>query len=436
MDIQSYIETSLIPRLAMLDEITLDNLDEGMELKNEILGLIKSRYAYALHKEIIPFYEKYIYGDKKIFHSSHNHIRFVIEQIMESDPYFGEWFQGIDLIPLIEEWKNLNSEYINRAVFNIMQTALTNGYDNEWTELSETIRIRLLDEVEYGTSWSREALAIVHGICMIYQSTHSDDVKMQLVEQMKNNWDFLRYLYSAMFKSVIGFKFNNLIQVANMIHGKTGYHPYAHLFYAAFAEHADDLCKKKEDEKKMEKHLNKIIEVMETTPVSKNLDELCNILFPEKLREYLNKHRPKDARQLREEINELQAKLAETTKQMTEQIQEMANKMKALIDTTNCVKETPQDYVTIKEIEEELMKLPEGMAFDVYGKLNTLLVGNEAWAKNTKDIRDRILQRIQTSKPTINAGHYYAPGSTHEDSSQHINIDNTQSFENKQIGQA
>ena len=175
---------------------------------------------------------------------------------------------------------------------------------------------------------------------------------------------------------------------------------------------------------------------METTPVSKNLDELCNILFPEKLREYLNKHRPKDARQLREEINELQAKLAETTKQMTEQIQEMANKMKALIDTTNCVKETPQDYVTIKEIEEELMKLPEGMAFDVYGKLNTLLVGNEAWAKNTKDIRDRILQRIQTSKPTINAGHYYAPGSTHEDSSQHINIDNTQSFDNKQIGQA
>lgn len=431
MDIQSYIETSLIPRLAMLDEITHDNLDEGMELKNEILDLIKSRYAYALHKEIIPFYEKYIYGDKKIFHSSPNHIRFVIEQIMESDPYFGEWFQGIDLIPLIEEWKNLNSEYINRAVFNIMQTALTNGYDNEWTELSETIRIRLLDEVEYGTSWSREALAIVHGICMIYQSTHSDDVKMQLVEQMKNNWDFLRYLYSAMFKSVIGFKFNNLIQVANMIHGKTGYHPYAHLFYAAFAEHADDICRKKEDEKKIEKHLNKIVEVMETTPVSNSLDELCNILFPKKLREYLYKHRPKDARQLRGEIDELQAKLAETTKQMTEQIQEMANKMKALIDSTICVKEMPQDYVTIKEIEEELMKLPGGIALEVYGQLNILLVGNEAWTKNAKDIRNRILQRIQSSSSqTIQAEHYYASGSTHDDSSQHINLDN------KQIGQA
>lgn len=415
----------------MLDEIMHSDLNEGMKFKNEIIGLINTQYAYALHKEITPFYEKYIYGDKTLFDSSHIHIRFVIEQIMQSDPYFGEWFQGIDLIPLIEEWKNLNSEYINRAVFNIMQTALTNGYDNEWTELSETIRIRLLDEVEYGTSWSREALAIVHGICMIYQSTHSDDVKMQLVEQMKNNWDFLRYLYSAMFKSVIGFKFNNLIQVANMIHGKTGYHPYAHLFYAAFAEHADDICRKKEDEKKIEKHLNKIVEVMETTPVSKNLDELCNILFPEKLREYLNKHRPKDARQLRGEIDELQAKLAETTKQMTEQIQEMANKMKALIDSTICVKEMPQDYVTIKEIEEELMKLPGGIALEVYGQLNILLVGNEAWTKNAKDIRNRILQRIQSSSPqTIQAEHYYASGSTHDDSSQHINLDN------KQIGQA
>ena len=89
--------------------------------------------------------------------------------------------------------------------------------------------------------------------------------------------------------------------------------------------------------------------------------------------------------------------------------------------------------IPIEVISDELRNLSErfpGMAYEVYEKLNALLIKNEAWANHSAGIRDMIWERMQ--QPTVQATHYYASGSTHNDGSKHLFMNNS----NKQIGQA
>ena len=405
---KNYIRTSLIPRMTMLD--TTKDFEVSSRLRNEMHGVLKSTHAHLLHEALIPFYEKYIHFDTELFDHSHISLRLEIWELLETDPYFGQWLESFDLLELVENWWCEESESRYNVIIHLMKSALNSGYDNDWEKLTDDFRFRLLAEVECGTPWSREVCAIMHGICMILKSSAEEKEKMQMLEQMKNEWDFLRYMYSVMFRQLIGCNYKNFTQVANMIHFRPVYHPYAHLFYAIFVERADEFVKRKADQKKIEGHLKMIEEVMECTPKSDALDGLCNLLFPEELNEYLAKHRPKDARQLREEIAQLREELGETTRQMNQQVQAMADKMKALVEAS----------VPIEEITQELLMLDYKEAMEVFKQLNTLLLNNKAGVKNARSIRDRNYQMKNDTKggDTYN----YASGATHNDGRTTLNI--------------
>ena len=405
---KSYIHSSLIPRMTILD--TTKNFEVSSKLRNEMHAVFKGKHAHLLHEAMKPFYEKYIHLDTGIFEHSHISLRLEIWNLIEIDPYFGQWFENYDLLDLAEnKWCTVTeSQY--HIIFHLMKCALNGGYDNDWKKLADDFRFRLLSEVECGTPWSREVYAIMNGICMIWKSSADESEKMQLLDKMKNDWDFLKYLYSVMFRQIIGCSYKNFTQVANMIHFRSSYHPYAHLFYAVFVERADEFVKEKTDQKKIEKHLNKMVEVMESTPKSDDLNDLCNLLFPEELNEYLARHRPKDARQLREEIACLREELGETTRQMNQQVQAMADKMKALLEAS----------VPIEEIEQELLMLDYNEAMGVFRQLNTLLLNNKAWVNNAGSIRNEIYKLKNETKggDTYN----YAFGATHNDGRRTLNI--------------
>lgn len=417
-----HIQNSLIPRLAMLD----GKDESAVKLYDECLDFFKGEYSYDLHVELRPFYEKYMHGDVEFFSSAHAYSRMMVSELMGEDPHFCHWLRDKDLVAIVREWGACAQESVSAPMFHMVQCALQGGYENDWTALIGAFRQMLFEEAEYGTPWSREACAIMHAVSVIYNAPLGEPKKDELFGLLREEWDFLKYLYSVMFRSVFGCKFKNLVQVANVIHNQAVYHPYAHLFYAVFAERADELCKTRTDAKKIEKHLAKIQEVMDTTPSSNKLDDLCDLLFPEELCKYLEKHRPKAPRQLREEITQLRNMLEDTRKQMSLQIQETAAKMAALVETS----------VPIKDIEKELMHLPDGMAWDIFGKLNTLLMTNMAWVKSAVGIRNKLLERMQTPTPTVQATNYYASGATHEDRSQHVSVESGQMIDNKRIGQA
>lgn len=405
---KSYIQSSLIPRLTMLD--ATKDFEVSSRLRKEMHDIFKGGHAHLLHEAMIPFYEKYIRFDTELFDHSHVSLNLEIWNMLETDPYFGQWFENFNLLDLAENYWCEEKESRYNVIFHLMKCALSNGYDNDWEKLADDFRFRLLSEVECGTPWSREVYAIMNGICMIWKSSADESEKMQLLDQMKDYWDFLRYLYSVMFRQLIGCNYKNFNQVANMIHFRSAYHPYAHLFYAVFVERADEFIKRKTDRKKIEEHLKKIEIVMESTPKSDELDALCDLLFPEELNEYLAKHRSKDARQLREEIAHLREELGETTRQMNQQVQAMADKMKALVEAS----------VPIEEIEQELLLLDYNEAMGVFKQLNTLLLNNKAWVNNAGSIRNRIYQLKNVAKggDTYN----YNSGAIHNDGRTTMNI--------------
>lgn len=416
------IQNSLIPRLAMLD----GKDESAARLYNECLDLFKGEYSYDLHVELRPFYEKYMHGDAEFFSSVRTYSRMMVSNLMGEDPHFCHWLREKDLVAIVQEWGVRAQGSVSESMFHVVRCALLGGYENDWMALTGTFRQLLFEEAEYGTPWSREAYAVMHAISVICSAPLGDTKKAELLELLRDEWDFLKYLYSVMFRSVFGCRLKNLVQIANMIHNQAVYHPYAHLFYVVFAERADELCNSKADEKKVEKHLTKILNVMESTPPSEKLDELCDLLFPDELRKCLEKHRPKDTRQLREEISQLREELADTYRMMASQIQDTAAKIAALVETS----------VPIKDIEDELMNLPDGMAWDIFGKLNTLLMANAAWGKNAIGIRNRLLERMQNPAPTVHATNYYASGATHDDRSHHISVEEAKMIDNKRIGQA
>ena len=405
---KNYIHSSLIPRMTMLD--ATKDFEVSSKLRDEMHTVFMSGHAYLLHEAMIPFYERYIRLDTELFDHSRISLQLEIRSLMEVDPYFGQWFENYNLLDEAENWCCGVTESQYNNIFHLMKCALNGGYDNDWGKLADDFRFCLLSEVECGTPWSREVYAIMNGICMIWKSSADENEKMQMFGKMKDNWNFLRYLYSVMFRQLIGCNYKNFTQVANMIHFRSAYHPYAHLFYAVFVERADEFVKRKSDRKKMEEHLKKIEEVMESTPKSDALDALCDLLFPEELSEYLAKHRPKDARQLKEEIAQLREELGETTRQMNQQVQAMADKMKALLEAS----------VPIEEIEQELLMLDYKEAMGVFMQLNTLLLNNKAWMNNARSIRNRIYQLKNAGKggDTYN----YGPGSTHNDGRRTLNI--------------
>jgi hypothetical protein len=204
-------------------------------------AVFKGRHAHLLHEAMIPFYEKYIHLDSEIFDHSHISLELEISDLMKIDPYIGQWFENYDLLDVVGNWWVEETESQYNIIFHLMKCVLNGGYDNDWEKLADDFRFRLLSEVECGTPWSREVYAIMNGICMIWKSSADESEKMQLLDKMKGYWDFLKYLYSVMFRQLIGCNYRNFAQVANMIHFRSAYHPYAHLFYAVFVERADAL---------------------------------------------------------------------------------------------------------------------------------------------------------------------------------------------------
>ena len=80
---KNYIQSSLIPRMTMLD--TTRNFEVSSKLRNEMHEIFKGKHAHLLHEAMIPFYEKYIHLDSEIFDHSHISLELEISDLMKID---------------------------------------------------------------------------------------------------------------------------------------------------------------------------------------------------------------------------------------------------------------------------------------------------------------------------------------------------------------
>lgn len=420
---QHYIGCFIIPSLGkIISEQRIENEIDFKTMAHMMREFcVHKEHGKHLHEWLKPFYRMYFYADRQLW--ALDDVAQLIGELADCDDCFPDWAQEQDLMEMTACWSEyIQTEEHTQAYWEVLERLLYADYRAEWEKIGFDLAEKLLNEEVYGNYLSSEVYAVLHGLSMICATDLSAEDKQEMFALMRRKWKFMKHLYSVAFRHVIGSKFKNMIQVVNQIHGHAGHHPYAHLIYDILADRADDFCKKKGDARKLENHLRKIEDVMTGTPANNELDELSHILFPEELNRQLEKNRPKSYQQLKGELETLKEEMAVQREQMNERIGQMAEQLKKMAEAS----------VPISDIERELLNLPEGMAWDVFGKLNTLLMTNAAWMTNAVFIRNKILNRMQNPQPNVQATHYYASGSTHNDDSKHISVTN----DKKQIGQS
>ena len=228
-----------------------------------------------------------------------------------------------------------------------------------------------------GNQYSRAVYCMFHGFVMIGRTTFPWQEKIALYSQFCSHWFVLRFLYSALFRCIIGCRFTNFVQIPNQMKSRVDYHPYLHLFYATAMEQKEVICNRGAKRDKLEASLEEI-RVLASKEPSDELNELCSILFPKVWKNYIEKHRLKDYKELEEELQRI-----------TAQVRTLAEQLSSMI--------------SVDVIAQKLLDLPPQTARAVFLELNAMLMGNEAWVKIQADLYNRILAR--TKAPEVKIEH-------------------------------
>lgn len=374
----------------------------------------RDRLGYAM----LPFYQNYFYADSSILGYGKWEVREVIRYCMENDDSFYNWLSdGYNLLETAHCWaeyhKKCCQSHHTDAFLRLLESMSHTFYLYECLVESGDIRQELIRERIEGNAYSREVYCIMHAFITIWHEEHSTlEQRIRLFKLLSRHWNYIRAIYSAMLQCVVGYGYTEIAAIAHSVKKDIRHRPYIHLFYSAVMEHKERIIRSGTKRDKLENALAALREIVTSTEPSDELNELCRILFSDKLKEYLERHRLKSYRELESEVNVLRSNLEKNANEM----QSLINKQVEMLSETS---------IPIEVIYDELKNLSErfpGMAYEVYEKLNALLIKNEAWSKNSAKIRDMIWEKMY--QPTIQATNYFGAGSINNDNQRHLYITN------------
>ena len=142
-------------------------------------------------------------------------------------------------------------------------------------------------------------------------------------------------------------------------------------------EQKEVICNRGAKRDKLETSLEEIRVIASKEP-SNELNELCSILFPKVWKDYIEKHRLKNYKELEEELKRINAQIITLAEQLS-------------------------NTISVDVIAQKLLDLPPQTARAVFLELNAMLMGNKAWVKIQEELYGRILAR--TNNPEMKIGH-------------------------------
>lgn len=371
--------------------------------------LIVQGEAHHLHTVMEPFYDMWLEDSPRLDWTS----RSIISDIAQIDPMFGGWASRQDLMKMARAWAvRGGGEEMLTLMCCMIHGENYEPYcgENTYEEVTEELRYQRVN----GNSNSGEIYALLHAFITIVMSPPRYGRRQQLFQLMKTHWDFLRHVYCVMTGCIIGLGFANFVSLANNLkNGK--YRPYLHLVYWFLADNADTLCAKKQ-QKGMVKALTALQDIMDSTEPNHELDELCQMLFPEEVKEMLTKHPKTPYRQLETEnhvlkVQNIELKVENTVlkkehSQLRQQMMVLREEHDELMRQVErkqdeiahevalqFQKAVVEDAIPFKEIEEELLALSPKLISIVWPILNEMLGGNDVWQKHFKSLRAKVRKR-------------------------------------------
>lgn len=414
----AYIEENIITPLNKVLSGELKRTDEWFWKKMEHFVDVCFHHHHQgfLYAGIYPILKKYVFRELDLFEHPNYSLLAFIRNLMERNSEFGFWMKYRDVRQMVDIWAK-DAKKTNRSDWHfthILECMISTEYEGNWTELKSFIKERLLWEDLEGNQWGLKVYCIFHAFVVIGSSGRSLEEKMKLFKLFQEKWDFLRFLYSAILKRVVGCGYINFLQINNHVKSYTDYHTYLHLYYPIVMENKDIICLRGTNREKLDASLDTIRVIIGSVTPSRDLDELSQILFPKSMKQYLEKHRLKSYPEVVAELDTFKKEMNEYKLQMNLQVQKMADQLKMMATAS----------VSISVIADELMLLSAGVAWEVFIQLNGMLVENEAWINHAGEIRKRIRQKMNDKHLTIQATNYYESGANHNDHQKHLHVTN------------
>ena len=272
--------------------------------------------------------------------------RSIIGDIAQIDPLFGAWASRQDLMKMARAWAVRGDvEGMLTLLYCVIHSKNYEPYCGESTYEEVTEELRY--QRVNGNSSSGEIYALLHAFVTIVMSPQRFDRHQDLFQLMKMHWDFLRHVYCVMTGSIIG--------------------------------------------------------------PSHELDELCQMLFPEEVKEMLTKHPKPPYRQLATEVEELKVENSELKAErsvLKDKLSTLARRQEEITRqmATELQKAFVEDSIPYAEIEEELLQLPPSSVGSVFSALNDMLGGNDVWHKHYKALRAKVRKREKEKEtPAVDA---------------------------------
>ena len=359
----------------------------------ESLNLCVSKgisYMLTLHKMMLPYYEMYMFADTALFRTENPYARYFVEHVAEKDTDFGHWATGIDIVAATESWGDflkLKGDTDARGYLRMLRVLVHSSYETDWKNLGEELKERLFQAEAISKYKTDELLCILHAVSMIMQTEWSKTKKIQVFDLMSEHWGYLKYVYSVMTRHIVGCRLKNFAQVTNAVMQSNDNKPYLHIYYCMLTDRINDFGLTEKQYRKLDDQRLRLRNEMDKNEPSDILYELCDTIFPEEFQRILDEHRPPSYNEIKDE-NKQKDKLIASLQRYQEQ------SLKHIKELTSLLVSAVEASIPVEDIENELMNLPAGVAWDVFKSLNELLQGHVIWRKYDVGIREKLMNRI------------------------------------------
>ena len=362
------------------------------DMKEDVERYSSTGHMSYIHDAITPLYKMFWNGNEQLY-SPHKYKGLeIVKTIIELDDNFISWASQHNLMTLTEDWIQNGSV---RKYMDVLEMIVGSRYETDWHSLYDDINEKILQLEVTGESMSGEFYCILHGFVMIQTGVVDVYEQAELFKKFRENWSFLRHLYSIMVRRIVGFKFNNFVGVINNAKVSPSCTPFLNILYSAILERSADLIRLGAKQKNLDKAVTYIEDLINKTDQSPELDRLCEVLFPDEIRDMLNTHRLPSYQQLKLENGKLKQKQQELLQQMQEQTRQTNEQIAKMAET---IKSAIEASIPVKDIEKELMDLPAGTAWEIFQTLNELFEDHDTWRKYDRGIRKKLKERMKVAE--------------------------------------
>lgn len=347
----------------------------------------KPQYIDLVCENMMPVYRRLLMADPCFFQNKHLDTPILrnITFIMEEEKWIGAKLSDMNLIECANHWAERltvgnHSPWLFHTLLRIL---FTSGYAP-----AEDLRQNLYALLRQGTRCAdykqHEMYSIVMAYLQIYCHVCTADQKRILYLQLVNEWDFLRYLYSILLGYMVGLGFENFAGLAYSLRQTKNYRVYLYLAYQAFLVNLDKLCPPNVRDFRTHQlirdmaqvHLDLMADVIKQTPKKRDLEPLCNILFPKKMQEVLAQDCPETYTELQEKVDQAQ-----------EEIRHLCDLVR--------------ESITEQDMLQAFDRFPPETGLKYFDKVNSTLASNPKWQRMSTAIQEHIFAKLNSSNVFI-----------------------------------